>query len=41
VLGALVLLNSDVAAARRLGLWAAACTLTGLLGFFLITVLTS
>jgi hypothetical protein len=41
VLGALVLMNRDVTTARRFGLWAAACTLTGLLGFFLITVLTS
>ncbi|GIE31905.1 hypothetical protein Ait01nite_049500 [Actinoplanes italicus] len=41
VLGGLVLLNSDVVAARRLGLWAAVCTLAGFLAFFLITVLTS
>lgn len=41
VLGGLVFLKHDIGAARRLGLWAAVCTVTGFLEFYLVSVLTS
>ncbi|MDI6101710.1 hypothetical protein QLQ12_24110 [Actinoplanes sp. NEAU-A12] len=41
VLGGLVFLKRDIGAARRLGLWAAVCTVAGFLEFYLVSVLTS
>ena len=41
VLGGLVLLRRDITAARRLGLWAAVCTVVGFLEFYLVSMLAS